>query len=167
MNYKMLLWVLGVMLLLPLVACSGVSATVNFRADDQYNYLTIDMTEQEAQTLFTGILAESADVQISNPVVDLRPGEVAISGDVPSGSGGTVQANLIVQAAMSDGQPTLRVTSFSFAGWEGTPDMLEEINGNIAAGFAEAASNANEGQLTDISITDTALSFTVRGPRDQ
>lgn len=166
MNYKWWIWVLLGLLLAPLAACNGVSATVHFRADETYNYLTIDMTEQEAQTLFTGIFAENNDLRISNPVVDLRPGEIAITGDVPSGNGGTVQANLTVQAAMVDGQPNLQVTSFSFAGWEGTPEMLAEINRNIANGFAEAATKANEGQITEISITDTGLSFTVRGLRE-
>ncbi len=166
MNYRMWLLALFGLLLVPLAACSGVSATVNFRADDQYNYLTISMTEEETQTLFTGLFTESSDLRISNPVVELRSGEIAISGDVPSGSSGTVQANLIVQVAGTPGQPSLRVTSLSFAGWEGTPDMLEGINSELAAGFAAAAQNAEDGQVTDISITETALSFTVRSPRE-
>ena len=68
---------------------------------------------------------------------------------------------------MENSQPSLAVTSISFAGWEGTPDMLENINNQIAEGLASAAQNANDAQLTDVSITDEALSFTLRGPREK
>lgn len=167
MNFKLKLWIFAVLLILPVAACSGVSATVHFRADDAYNYLTINMTEAEAQTLFTGILEESDDLHITNPVVDLRAGEIAISGEVASGNDATVPVTLIVQASMENSQPSLAVTSISFAGWEGTPDMLENINSDIAKGLASAAENANDAQLTDVSITEDTLSFTLRGPRDQ
>jgi hypothetical protein len=167
MNLRVWLCLLVALLVLPLVACSGASATVHFRADDSYNYLTIDMTEAEAQTLFVGIFEESEDLRISNPVIDLRPGEIAISGEVPSGSDGTVQVNLIVQASIQNDQPSIVVTSANFADWEGTPEMLEDINSDIAEGLANAAQNDLEAQLTDIAITDTSLSFTLRGPREQ
>ncbi|MEP7292088.1 MAG: hypothetical protein ABI835_09900 [Chloroflexota bacterium] len=166
MNWKMWIMIAVALVVLPLAACSGVSATVHFRADDAYNYLTIDMTEQEAQTLFAGLLEESNDLHISNPVVDLRAGEISISGEVPSGNGATVPATLVISASMENGQPSLVVTSASFAGWEGTPDMLQGINGDLLAGLSESAQNPG-GQLTEISITDTSLSFTVRGPREQ
>ena len=167
MNFKLRLWIFAMLLILPVAACSGVSATVHFRADDDYNYLTINMTEEEAQALFAGILEQSNDLHITNPVVDLRAGEIAISGEAPSGNDATVPVSLIVQASMENDQPSLLVTSISFAGWEGTPDMLESINNNIAEGLASAAEKANDAQLTDVSITDEALSFTLRGPRDQ
>jgi hypothetical protein len=167
MNVRVWLWLLAALLLLPLVACSGVSATVHFRADETYNYLTINMTEAEAQTLFAGIFEESDDLHITNPVVDLRPGEIAISGEVPSGTNATVPVNLIVQASVPNDQPSIVVTSANFAEWEGTPEMLADINRDIAAGLASAAQNDMEAQLTDIAITDDQLSFTLRGPREQ
>jgi hypothetical protein len=167
MNIKMWLGILVALLVLPLVACNGVSATVQFRADEDYHYLTVNMTEQETQTLFEGIFAESEDLPVSNPVVDLRPGEIAISGEVPSGESGTVPVNLTVRASMQNSQPSIVVSSASFAGWEGTPEMFEEINADIAAGLAEAAQNEMEAQLTDIAINDTGLSFTLRAPREE
>ena len=167
MNIRMWVWILAALLIFPLVACSGVSATVHFRADDTHNYLTINMTEAEAQTLFAGIFEESNDLHITNPVVDLRPGEIAISGEVPSGTNATVPVNLIVQASIQNDQPSIVVTSANFADWQGTPEMLEDINRDIAQGLAEAAQNDMEAQLTDIVITDTSLSFTLRGPREQ
>ena len=167
MNFKPILWIFAMLLTLPLAACSGVSATVHFRADDDYNYLTIDMTEQEVQTLFVGILEESNDLHITDPVVELRAGEISISGETPSGNDATVPVSLIVQASMENDQPSLVVTSISFAGWEGTPDMLENINSDIAKNLASAAQNANDAQLSDVSITEDTLSFTLRGPREK
>jgi len=167
MSFKLRLWLFAALLILPLVACSGVSATVRFRADEDYNYLTINMTETEVQTLFTGIFEESEELRVTNPVVELRSGEIAISGEVPSGADATVPVSLIVQALMENDQPRLVVTSIRFAGWEGTPDMLENINREITKGLASAAQNANDAQLTEVSITDEALSFTLRGPREQ
>ncbi|MBZ0288761.1 MAG: hypothetical protein K8I30_14175, partial [Anaerolineae bacterium] len=113
------------------------------------------------------VLEESDDLHITNPVVDLRAGEISISGEVPSGSDATVPVSLIVQASVENSQPSLEVTSISFAGWEGTPDMLENINSEIADGIASAAENAKDAQLTDVSITEDALSFTLRGPREK
>lgn len=160
-------WMLIVALvMLPLAACSGVSATIHYRADDSYNYLTIDMTETEAQTLFAGIFEENNDLRISNPVVDLRAGEIAISGEVPSGDNATVPVNLTVRASVENDVPSIVVTSASFAGWNGTPDMLETINSDIAAGLTDAAQNGADAQLTAIAITDTGLSFTLRAPRE-
>jgi hypothetical protein len=168
MNFKPRLWIFAALLMiLPVAACSGVSATVHFRADDEFNYLTIDMTEEQVQTLFAGILEESDDLHITNPVVDLRAGEISISGEVPSGSDATAPVSLIVQAAMENSQPSLEVTSISFAGWEGTPDILENINSEIAEGLASAAEKANDAQLTEVSITEDSLSFTLRGPRNE
>ena len=59
MSTRVKLWIFAALLMLGMVACSEVSATVHFRADDSYNYLTVNMTEQETQALFTGILEES------------------------------------------------------------------------------------------------------------
>jgi hypothetical protein len=167
MSFKVKVWLFAALLILPMVACSGVSATVHFRADEEYNYLTVDMTEAEVQTLFVGIFEESKDLPITNPVVNLTPGEIAISGEVASGSDATVPVNLIVHASMENDQPSLVVTSINFAGWEGTPDMLDNINSEIAAGLTSAAQNATDAQLTEVSITEDSLSFTIRGPREE
>ena len=167
MNMKIRVWIIAALLLLPLAACSGVSATVHFRADDQYNYLTVDMTKDEVQELFTGIFEESKDIPISNPTVELGNGEITISGKVASGTNSTVPATLTVQASISNGEPSLVVSSMNFAGWQGTPDILDKINAEIAKGLDSAAQNANDAQLIDVSITGSKLSFTLRGPRDQ
>lgn len=167
MKFKLTLWIVAALTVMSLAACSGVTATVHFEADEQYNYLTISMTEEQTQELFAGILAESDDLPISNPLVDLHDGEIAISGDVPSGQNGTAPVSLIIEASSANGQPSLEVTSINFAGWEGTPDMLANINADIAANLKAAADNAKDGQLTEVSITEDALSFTLRGPRDQ
>jgi hypothetical protein len=163
----MWLWILAALLALPLAACNGVSATVQFRVDEEYNYLTVNMTEEETQVLFEGIFAESEDLPVSNPVVDLRPGEIAISGEVPSGASGTVPVNLIVEASVENGQPRIEVTSAGFAGWESTPGLIEQINLDIAAGIADGVRNNSAAQLTDITIMETALSFTLRAPREE
>lgn len=165
---KMRMWMLAALLVLPLVACNGLSANVQFRVDENYNYLTVNMTEEEAQVLFAGIFEENRELQVINPTVDLLPGEIAVSGEVPSGDGQTVPANLSVQMSVQNGQLNVAVTSMSFAGWQGTQDMLARINSDIAAGIVEAAQNhAGDAQLTEVTITDTALSFTLRAPREQ
>jgi hypothetical protein len=165
---KMGMWMVVALLVLPVVACNGLSANVQILVDENYNYLTVNMTEEEAQTLFAGIFEQSDNLQVINPTVDLLPGEVSVSGEVPSGNGQTVPANLSVQMSVQNGQLNVALTSMSFAGWQGTPDMLERINSDIAAGIAEATQNrGHDAQLTDVTITDTGLSFTLRAPRDQ
>jgi hypothetical protein len=165
---KLRIWIVAALLVLPLVACNGLSANVQFRVDENYNYLTVNMTEEEAQGLFAGIFEENDELQVINPTVDLLPGEISVSGEVASGDGQTVPANLSVQMAVQNGQLNVAVTAMSFAGWNGTPDMLERINRDIANGIAEATqNNAHDAQLTDVTITDTGLSFTLRAPREQ
>lgn len=165
---KLHIWIVAALLVLPLVACNGLSANVQFRVDEDYNYLTVNMTEEEAQVLFAGIFAENDELQVINPTVDLLPGEISVSGEVPSGNGQTVPADLSVQMSVQNGTLNVAVTSVSFAGWQGTSEMLTRINSEIAAGIAEAAqNNAHDAELTDVTITDTGLSFTLRAPRDQ
>ena len=165
---KLRIWIVAAMLVLPLVACNGLSANVQFRVDENYNYLTVNMTEEEAQVLFAGIFEANDELQVINPTVDLLPGEISVSGEVPSGDGQNVPAHLSVQMAVQNGLLNVTVTSVSFAGWNGTPDMLARINDDIANGIAEAAqNNARDAELTDVTITDTELSFTLRAPREQ
>jgi hypothetical protein len=165
---KLCMWIVAAMLVLPLVACNGLSANVQVRVDENYNYLTVNMTEEEAQVLFTGIFEQNDELQVINPTVDLLPGEISVSGEVPSGDGQTVPANLSVQMSVQNGQLNVAVTSMSFAGWQGTPDMLARINSNIADGIAEATQNGvRDAELTEVTITDTGLSFTLRAPREQ
>lgn len=69
-------------------------------------------------------------------------------------------ADLSVQMPVQNGMLNVAVTSVSFAGWQGTPEMLTRINNEIAAGIAEAAqNNAHDAELTDVTITDTGLPY--------
>jgi hypothetical protein len=165
---KMRLWIAVALLVLPLVACNGTSATIDLRADESFYYLTVNMTEEEVQALFEGIFAENNELNVSNPVVDLRPGEIALTGEVASGTGETVPANLTLLVGAVDGQLNASVTDANFAGWEGTQAWLDQINSNIAAGIADAVQNRTDNaELSDVTITDTGLSFTIRAPRDE
>jgi hypothetical protein len=76
---KMRMWIAAALLVLPLVACNGLSANVQFRVDENYNYLTVNMSEEEAQVLFAGIFEQSNDLQLQS-YNRSSPGEISVSG---------------------------------------------------------------------------------------
>jgi hypothetical protein len=164
MNRKLIAIVVFVCAL-PLLAC-GASGAFNVRVDDQYSYLTITMTEEQIAGMIVPLLENGEDFRVENPEIDLRPGEIVVTGSVVGDGGQLHPGSLALRAWAANGQLYLEVTRFSFAGFTATQSMLANFNAEMEAGLARDAENADS-ETHEVVITDTEFSITWRSPREE
>lgn len=150
-------------LVMPLLA--ACNANVSFDLDDQYTYLTVSMEEADVASLMETLLT-SGDSQLQNVNADLRPGEVHVTAEIPADDGTPVQGELIVLIGAENGQLQVEVVSFRFAGISTSDEQIAQWNQGIADGLARSAENNENGaEFTEVTITDTDLTFSIRTPR--
>jgi len=155
--------ILVIALVMPLVAACSADVSLDF--DEQYSYLTVEMQEEEVASMIERMLT-SGDSQLQNVNADLRPGEVYVTAEMEADNGSMVPGELLILIGAAEGQLQVQVVSFSFAGISTPAERIAEWNQNIAEGLARGADNNERGsEFTQVSITDTTLSFTVRTPR--
>ncbi|NDJ62014.1 MAG: hypothetical protein GYB67_12860 [Chloroflexi bacterium] len=154
------------LLVLPLVACN---TTFQVSVDEENTTITMTMGESDVAALITPILEGGEQSQLSNTTVDLRPGEIFVSGDVrPEPAGPTYPGSLGIRIAAQNGDLVVELTSLDFAGFELNQQTISRINRDIADGLAQAATRNNgQARLTDITITNDTLSMTLVAPRQQ
>lgn len=155
------------LLALTLVGCNQ-NGSFNVRVDDQYSYLTVSLNEADIRAWLVPALENGRELRMQNPTIDLRPGEIYVSGSVIGRDGRLYPGNLSLRAWSENNQLQLAVTTFSFAGYVADQGVISRWNADIAAGLERAASNNRNGsETTDVSITDSNLSITWRTPRRQ
>lgn len=147
-----------------LAACQG---NVDLRFDDNYSYLTVSMTEDEATNLIESILGSGQQRQLINPQADLREGEVYVSGEVEQQTTGQrLPGSLTLRLWAENGQLQAQAVSLDFAGWDASEEQLNKINQSLAEGLArQAARRNNDSELSQVTIRDGELSFTFKTPR--
>lgn len=156
---------LALMILTGLMACSATT-TISVTQDAQYSYFTLSMSEEDAAEIIEGILTFGDTPLMRTATVDLLAGEIAVQGDVVTETGGTQPGTLAIRVWAQDGDLHAEVTQFQFAGFTAEQSALDAFNVQLTDGLAQAARQDNgESDLTDVTLTDTALSFTVRSPR--
>lgn len=147
-----------------MAACGTIDADVQFRMDDDFNYLTVTLPEEDVAEIIAGALQSEGTIQ--NVTADLRPGQIAATGQVANGDGSLVTGNLTIEARVdADAGLVIEVVSFDFAGFILGQAQIDQINADIAAGIA-ADGGDDDGELTDVTITDSELSFSIRSPRN-
>jgi hypothetical protein len=160
---KARLWIIFFLLALPLVACNAAGG-FNVRSDDNWNYLTLTMSEQQVRDLIVPILTNGRDFRMQNVRIDLRPGEIIAGGDVVGQDGRLYPGSLSMRAWAAEGRLNLEITTFNFAGFNADAAMLQRFNADMAAGLARDAANSNS-ETNDVTITDTEFSITWRSPK--
>ena len=160
MTVKQLLFTI---LLIPfLVACSG---NVQIRLDENYSYLTITMDEENTENLIETLLT-SGESRLQNVVADLRNGEIYVTADASTQNNGIQSGNLIVYIGVEDGLLDVEIRSFNFGGYSVNQAGIDNFNTRLADSIARNAENReNDSEFTDVTITPTGLSFTIRTPR--
>lgn len=150
------------LLVAPMIACS---ANVSFDQDANYNYLTIRMSEQQVADLVTGLLT-GGDSQLSNVGVDLRPGEIFVRGVVTQQNGQQVPGSFGIRMWSASGNLQAQITSFDYGGLTADQAGLGDFNRRLTEGLnRSAANNDNPSDITEVTITDSNLAFTIRSPR--
>lgn len=157
------LWKLLAVLLLPLIACNA-SGGIDVRSDNQWNYLTLTMSEAQVRDLIVPLLQNGRDFRMQNVSIDLRPGEIVARGDVIGQDGRLYPGSLSLRAWAAAGRLYLEVTTFNFAGFSADAAMLQRFNADVAEGLARSAAESDD-ETHDVTITDTAFSITWRSPK--
>jgi hypothetical protein len=148
---------------LPMIACDS-GGSFNVWNDEQYNYLSISLTETQIRDMIVPSLQNGREFRMQNVSIDLRPGEIVVLGDVVGDGGRLYPGSMSIRAGASNGQLQLSVGTFSFAGYNASQEQLSRFNADMQAGLSQSAQNSDS-QTHAVSITDTAFSITWRSPR--
>jgi hypothetical protein len=151
------------MLVLAALACNA-GADVNVSVDDQYSYLTVSLTEQQVQDVLAGALANAGRVRVENPHVDLQAGQIVVSGEAIGQDGRRYPGNMTLQAGAANGALQISIVAVNFNGFTADPDTINRWNADIAAGLGRAAAQSAS-EVSEVAVTDSALSITWRTPR--
>jgi hypothetical protein len=163
MNHRLVLVI--VLCLLPILACNQ-SGGFNVRVDDDYSYLTVTLNEEDIRGWLVPALENGRELRMQDPVLDLRPGEIHVSGSVIGRDGRLYPGNLTIRAWAENNRLQLAIVTFSFSGYNADQGSIARWNSDIAAGLERAAaSDRNQSETTDVTITDSSLSITWRTPR--
>jgi hypothetical protein len=157
---KTRLWIIFLLLALPLLACNAAGG-FSVRSDDNWNYLTLTMSEEQIRDLIVPILTNGREFRMQNTTLDLRPGEIIVRGDVVGDGGRLYPGSLSMRAWAAGGRLNLEITTFNFAGFSADAGMLQRINADIATGIARDAANSDS-ETSEVTITDTTFTITWR-----
>ncbi|MDX2161080.1 MAG: hypothetical protein SF162_07115 [bacterium] len=164
--FKRLIIVPLVLLAFVLVGCR--EGQVNIEADGSGGVnISLNLTEAEVNALVVDALNAQGDPVLRDTQVDLRSGEIVVSGthDRRDGSG-PVSGTLAIRASVSGGQPQISVSSLNIEGFALDDARIADLNERIAAGIAASANRDNNGvTLTGITITDTTLTISINARR--
>lgn len=164
MNTRFLVVLL--ILLVSSVACTG-TANVALEVTETHVIVTVTMTEAEVEDVVTDIFVNGPDAFMTGANVDLRPGGIALSGEVISPlTAEAVPGMVEVQAAAEGGQLKLAVTAFDVGALTAQQIGLDDFNAMLAEGLADAMRDSNGATVENVTITEDAISITVKAPRD-
>ncbi|MEM8532208.1 MAG: hypothetical protein AAGF95_15290 [Chloroflexota bacterium] len=145
---------------------SACQANVNLELDDNFSYLTVTMTEEEAASLIETILSSGQQSKILNPQADLREGEIYVSGEVEQQrTGQRVPGSLTMRLWVENGQLQAQVNTLDFSGWDASQEQLNNINQSLAEGLSRQASRNSQSELSQVVVRDGELAFTFKTPR--
>ncbi len=161
---RLQMFFVAVMLALGISACNG---SFQFQQDQNFNYLTVNLPEADVVRTFQTILT-SGDSRLRNVQADLRANEIFVSAEAPAANGTWIPGNLTFRAWAENGNLQLAVTSFNFGQITTQQAGIDNFNRQLAEGLSRsAARNQNQSEITEISITDSAFTFTIRTPRQR
>ena len=155
--------ILSVCAMLLVSACNFGNVGINRNADGSTD-ITIALTESDVNNIITNTLAPAQNPLLRDPQVDLQNGQIYITGthDRRDG-GGSVSGNLTVNASVTNGQVSVVATSLNIEGFAADDARLQDFNNQLAAGLGAGGLGANrDAQITSISITDNAFTFTLQ-----
>lgn len=122
--------------------------------------LTIVVTEAQANEMAKKALAQQQDVQIDNPRVDFRPGEMLVSGDTTLGFF-KLSIGVLATVAPVDGKPEVTVKEIYVNGDRATGFLRQQIEAMITPYLSQLALVSDNFYVESITISDDAM--TVRG----
>ena len=155
------------LLLIVMAAISACNASIRLDRDENYSYFLLSMTEAQTGELMTNVLTSGDPAPMRNVRTDLHDGSITLAADVRDrNSGNYFPATMTVNIWQQNGALQIAIDNLQASGYSFDAAILDDINQRIRAGLAESArSNDRGSEFTEITITDTALSFTIRTPK--
>lgn len=152
--------------IIPLAACNR-SVDVQ-RNDDGTADITVTLTESDINSAIEAALNEGDDPLLRDPEVDLQPGRIVVSGEHDRrDGGGRVSGSITLSVTVVNGSLNVEATAIDIEGFDAGDEALQEFNERLASRLgARAGRDNSNAQLTDVTITDDNLSFTLRVSRE-
>lgn len=149
-----------------LVGCQGRLTVDLDRQSDGSTNVTVGISEQDVNSTIQTALNNSQDPFIVDPVIDLQPDRIVITGQIIDRNGRQVPGSLTFTARAANGELIVEITEADYAGYDASDARIAEINQQIAASLGQRARQGRQSNatLTDVSITNDALSITVNVP---
>lgn len=143
---------------------TACNANIQLTMDENYSYLTVTMTEESVENLIETLLT-SGQSRLENVTADLRAGEIYVTGDAQTNNG-LQSGSLVVDIGTQNGLLDVEVQSFNFGVFSAQQAGIDDFNQRLANNIASnARNNNNDSEFTQVNITSTGLSFTIRSPR--
>ena len=148
------------------VLLAACSADIRVRRDNNFNYLMVTIPENEAARVIETILGSGNDADFQEPKVDLRPGEIVVSGKLRQpGSNQLIPGSLIVRLWAENKLLQAEITSIDFEEWQVSSEQLAQINEAVTKGLVQRIVPRRNSELQQVTIGDHDLSFTFRTAR--
>ncbi|NDJ36768.1 MAG: hypothetical protein GYB64_19110, partial [Chloroflexi bacterium] len=150
---------LGLIMTALLAACSG---NIQFEIDDDYTYITLSFDEEAVSETVSRIVTGGVPPLLQDPVVDLRDGEIVVTGTHVTRRGESYPAYLAFTFFVQDDHLSAAVTDFDFGGADVPQERIDRLNERLAESFARGAENRNNPEtiITDVTLTSEELSIT-------
>jgi hypothetical protein len=159
--------VLGLLLLMLAAVGCGVGLNVN---EDAEGNTVLDVTLPEAVVgpILQGSAMNNASAANSETMlldeidsVDMRPGIIIVTGKRTLLDGTKVDGSFDLALSVRNGQLKALVSNIHIQEMEFTPEVIRQINRQIAADLLKNISHDDQSEITAVNITDTALEFVI------
>lgn len=146
----------------PAQADSGIELTF----DENYSYLTITVDQSDVERALERGLSQGVTPALVNPDVELEAGQLYVSGEYLNVfTNRREPGEMTVSFEVVNGELEVVVTSLMLNGYPANPEIVADINDNIAAGIAgNAGRHQGRGELYDVTITPSDVSIVIRTP---
>ncbi len=153
---KRLIFILPILFIGLLTGCKG---KVEYEVNDEFTITRFSFTEADIDDTMENLLATGVDPWLDTVDVDLRPGEIYVSGTKNG-----VPGNLTIQMWPQEGELMAQVTSVNISDSSITQERINNFNTRLANRLTNNRRD-DEATLTAVVVTDSELSLTYQTPR--
>ncbi len=159
--------VLMALLMVSLAACNRGTVEDVQRNPEGGVDVTISLTEQEVNDAVAQALDASGNPLLRNPQVDLKPGQMMITGEHGHrDGGGTVSGTVTVNVGLNAGKIQVQVTQAQIEGFDLSDERIQQFNDRLTTIFVNRLER-DRGVIivTALSVTEDSLQFTINAQR--
>lgn len=156
-----------VLIAISMVLARCNQANFNVQVDREGATVNVQISEAEANTLLSSLIASGPNPLLRNPSIDLQNGQIVVNGEHDRrDGGGRVRGSLTLTPSVNNGALQLVVTSANIEGVDLNDGQISQLNQRIAEGLNQRAIRDNQfARLERVSVTSDALTFTLRVSR--